>query len=167
LELPPVQPSYAAYPREFGKAYGTVERLEALGAGYFGLNVGFLWMIASAVILIGVEIADPSLGPFPFFVGYPLAAGFATLPHNKKIAVGKGWAESTGIVASVCVGLSTFICGGLVACIVMQQIAVREMKKYGVRPGFSLTKKRFQSFVAQRRELDAQVPAPFNMNEVA
>lgn len=156
-------PQYVAYPRDFAKPYGTVEQFEALGDGYFGLNFGFLCMIASALLLFGISNWYPPVGGLVFLV-YPVVAVVATLPYNKKIAYGKGWPVWSGLVASICIGLSTYVCGGLVACIVMQQIASNEMKKYGLKQGFTFTKKRFRYYVEQRREMDARTLEPFNMN---
>ena len=157
-EIPPTQ--FAAYPRGNSVSnYGTVEQLEALGSGYFGLNTVFT---VNLVIAVSLNAASRTYGPIALLIGALfLFAVVAALsyPQNQKIAYGKSWPNSKALLASILMGLNSALCCGLVGYVVMQNIAMKEMKLYGIQSGlFGLKKKDFENFVANRRN---QISAPF------
>jgi hypothetical protein len=139
----PNQP-YAAYPRQ--NAYGSAAKLKALYDGYNGLTVSFLICVV-ANVAINAYVVNTSgdqdfskLLPFWPVVGL-LAAGTSFVP-NKKVGVGKGWPSGNAVLASVLIGLNAMLCCGVIGFLVMQSIAINEMKKYNLKTGvFGFNKK--------------------------
>jgi len=132
-ETPPQK--FVAYPRETVATYGTPEKLEALGKGYFGLSIAF---VANVVLFFAVQFCAV-VGMAAVFLGIVVlfAAVIAlTIPHNKNIAYGKGWSKSQAWIASVLMGINSVICCGIIGYSVMQSQAMNEMKRYCVKPGF-------------------------------
>ena len=165
---PPVNPEqgpppqqYAAYPRlQQGAAFGDPDKLQALADGYFGLNMVFLLNILLAVAANGVVTLTEE--PVVWLIVLPvllIVIIAATLPPNKKIAFGKGWAPSGAWIASILMGLNSAFCCGIIGYVVMQMIAIDEMKKYGIKGGsFSLKKKAVQEQIQLLRQ--SQTPTP-------
>lgn len=169
-EIPPIQPpgdqesqapQYAAYPRyQSATVYGDPDKLQALSDGYFGLNIAFLFNVLFAVAANGVVtvIQEPVvwLAVLPILM---IAITFITLPHNKKIGQGKGWGPSVPLVVSILMGLNSAFCCGIIGYVVVQMIAIDEMKKHGIKGGtFSLRKKVVEEHIRVLRE--AQMHAP-------
>lgn len=153
----PNQGGYVGYYRnDQGKRYKAPEKLEALIEGYFGLNRAFLMCVPIGLSASAAQfvIPDPVFGPIVSLclVGLlMLAVGVLTYPPNKKIAEGMGWNDSSALLASILSGMVGFLCCGAIGLAVMQQIAVIEMKKYGLRVNFFFTKKNAQLKAAAYR----------------
>jgi len=159
-EVPPPQ-NFVAYPRgNTPGSYGTVEQLEALGEAYFGYNILFLGAIAVSVtgFFVGYTFRI-----FPYFIQLPcvlLVVIFGSYSLNSKIAYGKNWPTGAALAASLLVGFNAVLCCGIIGFVVMQTIALNEIKKYGMPTGFlSFTNKKFKAFVANRRNADSS-PGP-------
>jgi hypothetical protein len=151
-DAPP--PKFVAYPRpDLASGYGTVDKLQALGEGYFGLSNVFALNVLIAV-LVGCSGVTNSLEILALGIVMMFAAiFFISLPYTKKVAFGKGWPEWKAKMAAILIGLNAVLCCGIVGYSVLQSIAMAEMKKYGVQPGyFGLSKKQFMAFVNKRRE---------------
>jgi hypothetical protein len=110
--------------------------------GYYALNwvflanvllLLFIWFGIGMVAVSGAEPAVAYLGGL-----LVLATSIAILSysHNLKIATAKGWGKSAAIGASVGMGLTAWLCCGAIGCSVMQNIALSELKRYGIRGGF-------------------------------
>ena len=151
-------PQFAAYPRgpEI-PPYGSVEKLQALSDGYFGLNNVFVLNIvlslASRVLPIQAENPKEALTLLiGIVVVFFFLIGGLTFPFNRKIAIGKDWPAGYAVLASVLMGLNSALCCGIIGYIVMQQIASAEMKKYGLTFSlFGLKKKDVQARIAQMK----------------
>lgn len=144
-------PKFAAYPRNDGSRYGTADKLEALGKGYFGLNLVFLINVVIAVASNSVIQGD--LTRYTWVAGAMfLLIGGLSFPSTKCIGIGKGWPEWGAIVASILLGLNSALFCGIVGFIVMLQIASSEMKKYGLDTKLlSVNKGDFEQILAARR----------------
>jgi len=160
-DVPPPQ-HFVAYPRgNTPNRYGTADQLEALGNGFTRLNYVF---IANIVLAIGVGALLGALHVrFPIIYLYELVILFLpiaalTYPQNKLIAFGKGWPPHVAVLASLLMGLNALLCWGLIGYVVMQNIASKEMKKYGALPGFMGVGRNFTAIVAARRQADAGGP---------
>jgi hypothetical protein len=161
-------PQYAAYPRASASVYGSADKLRALAKGYFGLNsvflVNFLMALASQLLL---PLAGPSMF-WTAFCGYVvlvgLIVGFATYPFNKKIGYGANWSSGMPVVASTLMALNSAFCCGIVGYVVVQHLAAREMKKYGVRMAvFGGIKKKEIERIAADMEMRERTPASFTV----
>lgn len=168
-EIPPIPPDpnqgpppqYVAYPRGQQAIYGTPEQLMALWEGYSGLNYVFILNVFLALGGRAVTVAPIWEGspPEAFLVYYGFyflilfaAIGATSYPHAKKIAYGKNWAPANAITASVLIALFSWVCCGIVGYAFMQQIALNEMKRYGLKPSFLLRKKDVLAKVEELRE---------------
>ena len=155
-EQPPgPQPQYAQYyrPTAGQPNYGSWQQLQALADGYFGLSWAFL---VNVICAVGINIGFQSMSINGrvtsetswalIYLGLVLCLGIVialmTYPPNKKIAFGKGWKPGSAVLASVLMALNSIVCCGIIGYAVMQQLALSEMKLYGVRPrGFGLRRK--------------------------
>jgi hypothetical protein len=171
-EIPPFQPAgdpnsqepqYAAYPRYAGApVYGDPDKLQALADGYFGLNIAFLFNVLLAIALSGIVTALQE--PAAWLIGWLImliAITFITLPHNKRVGEGKGWGQSVPLVVSILIGLNSIFCCGAIGYVVVQMIAIDEMKKHGIKGGtFSLRKKVVEEHIRVLRQAQMQAPPP-------
>lgn len=159
MDQPPPQ-KFVAYPRSTGSNYGSVDKLQALGDGYLGLNKVFF---ANIVLLFATSGAR-SVGAGAFVVAYLIMFALVaalSLPLNKKIAFGKNWPESKAILASVLMGLNSIVCCGIIGYSVMQSLAMKEMKLYGITSaGFFFGRKQLNEAINNRRMAD---PAPVSI----
>jgi len=118
---------------------GSAEKLEALWAGYKGLNGVFVVNILLSILLNGVirsqQNPEQSLAMFLLIggIGFIIIC-VLTYPQNRKIGFGKGWSTAMPVVASVLMGLNSVLCCGIIGYLVMQQIAAAEIKLYGLKP---------------------------------
>jgi cobalamin synthase len=148
-------PQFVQYPRGQNFSYGTVEHLQAMGDGYFGLN-GVFYVNVFLALGMRALISNQTLGPASIFVAVSVmlaVIGFLTLRFNKKIAFGKGWPEWSPVLCSVLMGINSALCCGVVGYLVMQMIASQEMRRYGMTIGYlGLNKKDFNAFVQKMRE---------------
>lgn len=158
---PSTEPAYAPYYRG-GSQYGSAERLEALGKGYFALNWVFF---ANVILAVGVNVFDQySRDREDLYMGVLLVgAGVlfviitaATYVPNQNIAKGMGWAPAMGVLASVLMGLNSALCCGVIGYLVMQLIAAKEIKRYGVQ---KMKKPEIEAAVAAMRSAP-QAPVP-------
>jgi hypothetical protein len=159
-------PQYAAYPR--GEAlYGSSDKLRALADGYFGLNRVFL---INVVLAIGSRVATAAEMPAAtlllvvaaVILVLGLAVGFLTYPCNKKIGYGANWSPGMPVLASVLMALNSALCCGIIGYIVVQSLAAKEMKKYGlVGGGFGLKKPNVERLISEMQLRErGQVAAP-------
>jgi hypothetical protein len=159
-------PGYAAYPR--GQAtYGSADQLRALADGYFGLNRVFLINI---VLVLAVRAATASTNdPNTYYgiligsvVAVGLIVGFMTFPHNKKIGYGANWQPGSPVLASVLMGLNSALCCGIIGYIVVQGLAAKEIKKYGLNAGaFGLKRTEIEQRIAEMRAAESSpLPSP-------
>lgn len=159
--VPPEQPpNYAAYYR--GDANVDPNKLRLLKEGYFGLNTVFLVNILMAV---GANVAFRSsedLGLFAIAVIVVFVAiGLLTYPQNKKIGEGLGWAPSSAVLASVLMGLNSALCCGIIGYMVVQSMALKGMKAYGVTAGiFGLKKSVVEQRIAELEAAKQTIPTP-------
>jgi len=159
-DTPPVK--YAAYPRENSvSTYGTLEKLEALGSGYFGLvtiwAVNLVAVVAGNALALGIH-SFPRLALIVFLV---LTFGALSYPQNKKIAYGMGWSNSKAILASVLIGGTSFFCYAVIGFLIIQNSVARELKRYGVTLGsFGQRKSEFRAAVEARRHAENLPPPP-------
>lgn len=136
---------YAAYPRgPLGGMYGSSNHLLALWEGYSGLN--YVAILNVALFAVGELVtltpiwSDSSpesvlvfFGAYFFVLFIVIVA--CTLPYNRKIGYGLGWAPAGPVTAAILMGLNSALCCGVVGYIIMQMLAVAEMKRYGLRMG--------------------------------
>lgn len=89
-----------------------------------------------------------------------LIVAFLTYGPNKKIGEGLGWSPSGAVVASVLMGLNSALCCGIIGYVVMQNIALVEMKKFGLKGGglFGLRKKDVDIAIESLRTQEANMP---------
>ena len=160
-ETPP--PKFVAYPRGdfITSQYGTPERLKTLGDGYFGLtslaglNI-FLWVFG---VIVGVLVASAVLKGV-IIVALCTTYYSLCLPVFKSIMGGLGRSDLRAKMLALFTACTTFVLGGLVVCFVLEHFARREMKRYGVRSGWSgITKPQFQAVLDKRRKAEAD-PIP-------
>lgn len=166
--LPPSEPpqpqSFEGYYRRPGHTdYGSTDRLQALADGYFGLNWVFLANFVTAFILNAMfRLGVLGQNDVPMLIAAVLVLfaifAFATYPFNRKIGLGKGWSPTSPVVASILMGLNSALCCGIIGYVVMQQIAFKEMQKYGLKGSFPGLRKR--DVVAKIAELRAIGNAP-------
>ncbi|CAN5487944.1 hypothetical protein BH11ARM2_BH11ARM2_08080 [soil metagenome] len=147
-------PGFVAYPRGEG-TYGNAARLRALADGYFGYGLVFGINFLLAVVASGLIQARITnylmVIPVMFF-----AIGGLSYGPNRRIGEGKGWGSSGAVLASVLVGLNSALCCGIIGVLVMQNIARREIERYGVPKGgfFGLKKPAVEATIAQREALE-------------
>jgi hypothetical protein len=160
-EPPPT--GFVAYPRT--NPYGTAEKLQALSDGYFGLNWIFVLNIGLAFGARLVQTVLATADNWPVVVLGSLAAlavivGFATFPYTSKIAFGADWRPGYAILASVLIGLNSFLCCGLIGYVVVQQIASSHMKRYGLRVASigGIRKREVEAIIAQMRASEQSPP---------
>lgn len=163
IDMPDVPPpKYAAYPRGNNPStYGTTDQLEALGQAYFGYSWLFLGAIATSLAGFGIAFAT---NIFPYFIQMPLVflvVTFGSHGLNKKVAYGKNWSSGAPLAASLLMGLSAILCCGIIGFVIIQTIALNEIKRYGIKTGtFTFTRKKFNAAVQERRNADIQEPGP-------
>ena len=168
METPPEPPpQYVAYPRAQIAPYGSAERLKALFDGYSYLNRIFILNVALAIAsrALGETAGTPEIWLMIVAVQVlvmGLVIGFATYPGNKKIAFGAGWPPGLGVLASVLMGLNSALCCGIIGYVVMQQIAINHMKRYGLKTAFlgGIKRPQVELAVAQLRAQESQTTAP-------
>ena len=162
----PPPPQYAGYTRP-SLVPGGPDDLQALADGYFGLNNIFVFNIVWVVAFNAYSRSAPTNFTILFiFVGVTvLLIGGLTYPYNKKIAQGMRWSPSAAGVASLLMGLNSALCCGIIGYVVMQSIAAKEMRKYGVTGGaFGMKKKLVQAVIDRMRTTPtapAVPPGPF------
>ncbi len=148
------KPQFVAYPRPDSVAeYGTAEKLEALGQAYFAMSYVFA---VNVVLVIACRVMIAAFSWVGFFAGMiVMSVGISalSLTPNRKIAFGKGWPDSKAMLASVLIGLNSALCCGVIGFMVMQAIAAKEIRRYGVNAGaFGIRKKDIAAAVRRRRE---------------
>lgn len=165
METPPT-PQYAAYPRE--TVYGSADQLQALADGYYGLN--FVVIGTLVVSLGGRGLVETIKAPDAHFSAalsllaiLILGVAVASFPYSRKIGFGKGWSDAGAIAASALLGLTAWLCFGLVGCAIMQSLALSEMRKYGVQGGMFRGPQRawIKAKVAQIRAREQGTAPPF------
>jgi hypothetical protein len=160
--LPPVQ-NYAAYPRGNDPLprYSSHEKLQALMDGYYGLNWAFLAMVGFALLAVISLVAGRGTTAgvvlyVAFLVLALVAMGVVSYPYNKKLGFGLGWKESTPLWVSIGLSIGSCVISPIVVLIVVQLIAMGEIKNYGVKKGFFGVRKK--DIKAKIEELKRQSP---------
>lgn len=149
-EIPP--PQYVNYPRGSDSDPEVAKRIQALSDGYFGLSKVFGLNIL--IVLLGNLAVGATNDNLMVVLGIVLAVlviiGAATLPFNKKIGYGLGWAPNLPVVASILMGINSALCCGIVGYIVVQGMASRGMVREGVRRRwYGISKKDVQARLAE------------------
>jgi len=153
----PPPPQFVEYPRASRAAHGTLDQLQALAEGYFGLNWVFL---VNLLLVFATRAASASAG-MPGLVAMVLvllvAVGGLSYPMNKKIGFGLGWPGWGAALASILMAINSALFCGIIGYVVMQNLALTEMKRYGI-PGssFSLRKKVVMAFIERMRAGESQ-----------
>jgi hypothetical protein len=171
-EIPPIQdpgrdvpPVFAQYPRGSGAPpHGTPEKLEALMEGYYGLNWAFLAYVGLAIvaiIVLAVSEGDPT-GLVLFFVllaGSFALMGFLAHRCNKKIGYGLNWKESTPMWVTLGLVFGSCLFSPVIVFIIIQLIAMAEIKNYGVKSSFlGVRKKDIVAKIAEMRSMPGLRP---------
>jgi hypothetical protein len=140
--------------------------------GYFKFAWVFLGCIAIwTVVLLGaamivVAISPPTSGQQANNAGaalmvftYPLSilcCGLLAYGACKNVGFGMGWSKIGPILASVLIAFT-----GLIGFIIVQMLAMEEMKRYGAKGGFIIgaRKKDVLALIAKRRAQENQTMA--------
>jgi hypothetical protein len=151
MEQPPPQ-GYVEYPRD--QSPGSYQQLKDLTDGYFGLNNAFLInlllsLAGNAYFRTAGAGADLGLN-LAFLAVVAVVVFFATLGPNKRLGAGLGWSPSGPTLASVLVALNSALCCGIIGYIVLQSMAMKRIRDYGLKGGFfGLKKKDVEARLAQ------------------
>ena len=132
----PPPPAYAAYPRaNAGSMYGTSEKLTRLYRGYHGMSYCFLFMFLAFIpFFAGVGLASSPgnevWGILCFIVAATsyIGAFYMSIRSGGDIGFGIGWPPAVGIMLGILTPLV-----GIIMAIVLQYVAVGEMKNYGIK----------------------------------
>lgn len=135
---------FVEYPRE--GPTGSYQQLKDLTDGYYGLNNAFLVNVVLAVAGNGyfrtVGADSPLVLNLAFLAVVAIVVFFATLGPNKKLGAGLGWSPSGPALASVLVALNSALCCGIIGYIVLQSMAMKRIRDYGLKGGFFGLKKK-------------------------
>jgi len=151
--MPPLGESN--YPRD--RPYGSGDKLQALADGYFGLTRVFL---INLVVLIAVVVAAQT-GHLALWLSLLVVlfilSGVLSYPPNKKVGEGLGWGSNGALLASVGIALLSWFCFGAIGYGIVQSMAIKEMKKYGLKVGGfrGLKKPAVRAMVAELRSAEA------------
>ncbi len=158
-------PPFAPYFRPDETTYGSVERLQSLSDGYFGLNWVFALNVVMSIAFNAIVRTSPNIEGVVIIGGLILIFAVitaATFPSNKKIGVGMGWDSSKPVIASLLMGLNSALCCGIIGYIIVQSIAAKEMKKYGIAGGaFGIKKSLVKAKLEAMRANPTPTPPPF------
>lgn len=163
----PTPPNYANYPRTNTGA--DVARLRHLLDGYFGLNkvflINVLFIVALRVVQVGAAASGSEGGILVvFLLGYlvmAVAIGFVSYKHNQSAGEGLGWQPSGALIASVLMGLNSFLCCGAIGYGIVQSKIAKVLKEYGIAGGFFGVKKAHAYHVlAQLENIPQSAPPP-------
>lgn len=166
IQAPPqAPPTMASYPRagQMSGIYGTSEKLTRLYRGYHGLSYTFLFIILAYCLFFATIVTYDQVSPIVgVLVGIAtvasVVAGFYfSIRSCKDIAFGCSWKEVTGIILGIVVPF-----GGLIVYVVMQMLAINEIKNYGVSSGpFSGVKGRLvKAKIEELRSLESSPSMP-------
>ena len=161
-------PQFEGHYRRPSDVHGSATKLQALADGYFGLNTVFLINIIVAVSynVLPVLLPSTAASTVAMLLGIPamgLLIGFLSYPKNRRIAEGKGWQPSAALLASILMGLNSALCCGVIGYVVMQQIASKEMMRYGLKSRFlGLRKRDVEPAINELRESEARLPSAQN-----
>ncbi|MEA2553590.1 MAG: hypothetical protein QOJ65_1766 [Fimbriimonadaceae bacterium] len=169
-ELPPNAPS-PSHPQQFvgytrpGATYGDPERLKALADGYYGLNTVFvvnvLWAVAMGFALAALVVPFGIFGALAFStVLTGLLIGSLVHPKNKLIAYGANWNPGSARTASILMALNSALCCGILGYMVVQNLAMVEMKKYGLKAGLFGVRRRDVETAMERLRTAKLAPPP-------
>lgn len=159
---PPVGPEglpTADYYRPGGpaSAYGSADRLQALMEGYFGLSIAFGVNVALSLCSRAAGMAvDPGIAvaiTVIVLILFIAIMGFMVHPQNKKIGSALDWPDSKVLTATILMALNGLLCCGIIGFAIMQNFAVKEMYKYGIKGGtfFGVKKKDIQATIDAMR----------------
>lgn len=113
--------------------------------GYHGLMPLFLLHLVLVIAVVGISIALNNEASGFFLLGGFLAVmvgiGFLSLKLTRKIGFGAGWPPSGPILASVGLAICTVACG-IWGYVILQNVALGHIRKFGVKSGFFGMKKR-------------------------
>lgn len=164
--IPPApETGFANYPRADA---GAVQRLEAIVAGYFGINTA---VMANLGMVVGLNILarvlpESSVGMvLPLLLVIPVVLFFISKPHVAKIGEGLGW--SSGTVNGYCILIAVFFwfCFGVIGFATVQNKAMQGLKQFGFQGGGLFTgKKAIMAFVEEfKARAGAAVSPPPSM----
>lgn len=142
--------------------YGSADRLQSLFDGYNGLTWVFLanillsygsqflatvWM-PDVVSDAGIVLAL-TFGPMAVVAAM---VGLLALRPIRAIGAGRQWSEGGVLLATILLALNSALCCGIIGYVVLQQLAIVEIRKYGYKPGiFNMGRNKTASFVANYR----------------
>jgi hypothetical protein len=119
---------FAAYPRPGANSYGTVEQLRCLVDAYNGMTALIaVWVLLLLLLVVTNSLPVALLG----LCGLMIYAGF----KNANLGAGMGWSASRTATVRLLFALA-FVFTGPVPPLVLQTVAVGELKRYGIKPGF-------------------------------
>lgn len=133
---PPV--AYAAYPRVGDtNAYGTSEKLIDLFKGYHGMSYTFLWAVVGQVaFFVGIAMLSSKdveiYGALVMLIG--IVGIIFSIYTSVKACVRIGNASNMSRGVSILLGvIAPFV--GIIMIVIVQYIALEEIKRYGVKTG--------------------------------
>ena len=131
-------PAYVEYPRaNMPTVYGTSEKLSRLYRGYHGMSYTFLFIFLAIVALIigSQNVSSRGIEPVGYFclfmtlLAYVIAFFFG-IRSGIDIGYASGWSPAFGPILGFFAPIA-----GLIVIVILQQLALAEMKRYGSRSG--------------------------------
>jgi len=126
--------------------------------GYYGLNWAFLayfgLAISSFIVLVATQASLTGIVLFILlFVSGLAAMVLIAHPCHKKIGFGLNWRESTPLLVTIGLVIGSLVVSPIIAFIIIQLIAMAEIKNYGVKSGlFGVRKKDIVARIAELRQ---------------
>jgi len=159
-ETPPVK--YISYPRGdyFARTYGSADRLEALGEGYFGMTrVAGINFVISLLLLPFIA----SWASVLVVIGIVGAIFLLTQPYARKLGQGLDWPQNKADKVALAMGINGCLVFGLIGYFILEHIARKELVRYGIRAAWSgVSKPEFKRAIKARREADNEAPPQFD-----
>lgn len=138
------------------------ERLMRLTDGVFGMNLLFIASLLYGFVVSGLlfknvffkffdETRDMQQVPILNWIALlvPLAIGFIGLPSIKKINYGLGKPDSNVIKLALMFIVSCYVCG-LIGIIVLQHMASKEFKRWNVKVGPLMGRKKIYQLINEQ-----------------
>ena len=136
--------------------------MKLLGEGYFELSNVFAINIVMALVARVLIAAGGVPGLIIAILALLGGITALTLKPNRKIGEALGWTENGPMIASVLMGLNSALCCGIVGYIVVQGKASKELRNYGIKPGFlGINKKQFFMALDQRLHEESMGAQPY------
>ena len=159
LEAPTPPPAFSSYPRGDAIPFGTSEKLTRTYRGYVGIAYGYLLLVLSFFLFIfALGAFSPGgstiIGVLLILAAIASIAGgfYLSIRSGIDIEFGLGWNKGIGIA----VGILGPFCG-VIALIIIQMLAIQEMKNYGiaVKPFRGLKSKDVKAKIAEMKATES------------